>query len=138
VALVLDTGPLLASIDRGDAQHQACVRLLESTVETLLIPSPVLSELDYWLGAYGGPPAQAAFVDDLIDGTFVVENLEAEDYLRIRDLIGRYADARIGFVDAAVLAVVERLREPKLATLDRRHFGLLRPRHVEALRLLPD
>jgi hypothetical protein len=138
VALVLDTGPLLASIDRGDAQHQACVRLLESTVETLLIPSPVLSELDYWLGAYSGPPAQAAFVDDLIDGTFVVENLEAEDYLRIRDLIGRYADARIGFVDAAVLAVVERLREPKLATLDRRHFGLLRPRHVEALRLLPD
>jgi hypothetical protein len=35
--------------------------------------------------------------------------------------------------DAAVLAVVERLGEPKLATLDRRHFGLLRPRHEDAL-----
>ena len=50
----------------------------------------------------------------------------------------RYADADIGFVDAAVLALVERLKEPKLATLDRRHFGLLRPRHVDALRLLPE
>ena len=50
----------------------------------------------------------------------------------------RYADAEIGFVDAAVLALVERLNEPKLATLDRRHFGLLRPRHLDALRLLPE
>jgi len=40
-------------------------------------------------------------------------------------------------VDAAVLAIVERLGEPKLATLDRRHFGMLRPRHVESLILLP-
>jgi hypothetical protein len=40
-------------------------------------------------------------------------------------------------VDAAVLAVVERLREPKLATLDRRHFTVMRPRHIEALELLP-
>jgi hypothetical protein len=35
-------------------------------------------------------------------------------------------------------AVGERLGEPKLATLGHRHFGLLRPRHVEALRLLPE
>jgi len=47
------------------------------------------------------------------------------------------SDADIGFVDAAVLAVTERLGEPKLATLDRRHFSTLRPRHVDALILLP-
>lgn len=40
--------------------------------------------------------------------------------------------------DAAVLAIVERLNEPKLATLDRRHFTLTRPRHIEALTLLPE
>jgi hypothetical protein len=40
-------------------------------------------------------------------------------------------------VDAAVVALVERLNEPKLATLDQRHVGLLRPRHVNVLRLLP-
>jgi hypothetical protein len=48
-----------------------------------------------------------------------------------------YSDMRVALVDAAVLAVVERLREPKLATLDRRHFNVMRPRHVEALELLP-
>jgi uncharacterized protein len=44
---------------------------------------------------------------------------------------------RVGFVDAAVPAIVERLGEPKLATLDRRHFSIMRPRHVDALELLP-
>ncbi len=48
-----------------------------------------------------------------------------------------YTDLRVGFVDAAVLAVVERLREPKLATLDHRHFSVMRLRHVDALELLP-
>ena len=70
-------------------------------------------------------------------GAYRVEDLTAGDYRRVRDLCDRYADSDIGFVDAAVLAVVERLDEPKLATLDRRHFSVLRPRHREALLLLP-
>jgi hypothetical protein len=53
----------------------------------------------------------------------------AADYARVPERCDRYADADIGFVDATVLAVVERLNEPKLATLDRRRFGLLPPRH---------
>jgi hypothetical protein len=40
-------------------------------------------------------------------------------------------------VDASVLALVERLGEDKLATLDHRHFSVIRPAHVEALALLP-
>jgi predicted nucleic acid-binding protein len=50
----------------------------------------------------------------------------------------RYADHDLGFVDASVLAVVERLGERKVATLDRRHLAAVRPRHVEVLELLPE
>jgi predicted nucleic acid-binding protein len=67
-----------------------------------------------------------------------VEDLRPEDYRRARELCDQYADADIGLVDAAVLSITDRLREPKLATLDRRHFSILRPRHVAALQLLPD
>ncbi len=56
----------------------------------------------------------------------------------MRQICERYADADIGFVDAAVLATVERLDEPKLGTLDHRHFGILHPRHVDTRRLVPD
>jgi hypothetical protein len=76
-------------------------------------------------------------LDDVHRGAFEIVALIDEDYERVSSLITTYADLRVGFVDAAVLAVVERLREPKLATLDQRHFAAMRPRHVGALTLLP-
>ena len=79
-----------------------------------------------------------ALLDDIIAGAYHVEELQPQDYRRIREICNRYADADVGFVDAAVLSIVERLNEPKLATLDHRHFGILRPRHVDSLRLVPE
>ena len=137
MALILDTGPLYASLDRSDADHAACRSLIESTDEPLIIPAPVLVELDYWINQLLNPGVLVALIADIEAGAYVVEDVTVTDYGRIRGLCDRYADADIGFVDAAVLAIVERLGEPKLATLDRRHFGLLRPRHVDALTLLP-
>lgn len=137
MALILDTGPLLATLDRTDNFHDACRRLVQSAAEPLIIPAPVLVELDYWIHVRLYPAVFTAVLDDIIAGAYRVESPSADDYTRIRELCDRYSDADIGFVDAAVLALVERLREPKVATLDRRHFGLLRPRHVAALQLLP-
>lgn len=138
MALILDTGPLYASLDRSDSDHAACRHLIESSTEPLVIPAPVLVEVDYWIGRHLHPGVLVALIDDILDGAYRIEDLTAGDYRRVRDLCDRYADSDIGFVDAAVLAVVERLDEPKLATLDRRHFSLLRPRHRDALMLLPD
>jgi hypothetical protein len=137
VALILDTGPLYAALDRSDADHRNCRRLIEESDEALVIPAPVLVEVDYWINARLHAGVLAAFLDDVVAGAFVIEDLEPDDYPRVRELCDRYADADLGFVDAAVLAVVERLNEPKLATLDHRHFGLVRPRHVASLSLLP-
>jgi hypothetical protein len=138
VALILDTGPLYASLDRDDADHQDSRRLVVETHELLVVPAPVLVEVDYWIHRRLPPGIMVALLDDISAGAFLVEELQPQDYRRIREICDRYADADIGFVDAAVLAVVERLNEPKLATLDRRHFGMLRPRHVDALILLPE
>jgi uncharacterized protein len=138
VALILDTGPIYASLDRSDADHAACRKLIEEASEALVIPSPVLVEVDYWINARLGAGVLIALLDDIALGAYKVEDLQPADYLRVRELCDRYADADIGFVDAAVLAIVERLNEPKLATLDQRHFRMLRPRHVDAMQLLPD
>jgi predicted nucleic acid-binding protein len=66
-----------------------------------------------------------------------VEDLRPQDCRRVREICDRYADADVGFVDAAILAIVERMNETKLATLDHRHFSSLRPHHVDSLTLLP-
>ena len=137
MALILDTGPLYASLDRSDADHAVCRRLIEEADEPLVIPAPVLVEVDYWIHSRLHPGVLVALLDDIESGAYRVEDLQAADYARVRSLCDRYYDADIGFVDAAVLAITERLNEPKLATLDHRHFAMLRPRHVEALALLP-
>ena len=115
-----------------------CRRLFEASEEPLVIPAPVLVEVDYWIHARLHQGVLAALVDDIIAGAYRVEDLCPTDYLGVYDVISSYEDADVGFVDAAVLAIVERLNEPKLATLDQRHFRMLRPRHVPALTLLPE
>lgn len=138
MALILDTGPLYAAIDRSDADHEACRRLIEDADEPLVVPAPVLVEVDYWIHQRLHPGVLVALLDDIVDGAYRVEDVGPDDYRRIRELCDRYADADIGFVDAAVIAIAERLNEPKLATLDHRHFRAVRPRHVDALQLLPE
>lgn len=137
MALILDTGPLYAALDRSDQDHAACRTLIEKAEEPLVIPSPVLVEVDYWIGQRLTPGVLVALLADIESGAYRVEDLQPADYTRVSELCDRYADADIGFVDAAVFAIVERLGETKLATLDRRHFSLLRPRHRDAITLVP-
>jgi predicted nucleic acid-binding protein len=137
VGLVVDTGVVLATIEPLDDHHRACSRLLETVREERVLPAPVLVEVEYLLRRTRQVDVFVSFLDNCARGTFVIEELEPADYLRVGELLTTYADLRVGFVDAAVLAVVERLREPKLATLDHRHFSVMRPRHAEALELLP-
>lgn len=137
MALIFDTGVLYAALDRADSDHAVCRGLIETTTEQMVIPSPTLVEIDYLLSKANGAPVMLSLLRDIRRGVFEVAELEYEDYERVGELLDRYADQEIGFVDAAVLAIVERFREPKLATLDKRHFAILRPRHVEALTLLP-
>lgn len=138
MALILDTGPLYASLDRSDDDHARCRQLIDEASEPLLIPGPVLVEVDYLIHRSLNPGVLVSLLTDIEDGAYEVIDLTMADYRRIKELCDRYADADIGYVDAAVLAITERLDEPKLATLDHRHFRTLRPRHVDVLRLLPE
>lgn len=138
MALVVDTGPVVAFLDRDDTDHQRCVALVESTRESLVLPAPTLVEIDYFARRDLGVGVWRAFVDDVAAGAYRVSQLDADDLVRAAELEAQYADLGLGLVDASVIAVCERLGETKVATLDHRHFSVVRPRHCEALRLLPE
>jgi predicted nucleic acid-binding protein len=114
------------------------VELFTSSAEPLVVPAPVVVELDWLVSSRLGAVALQALLDDIQEGTIRIAELTRADYARIRELYGRYSDLPLGFVDAAVLAVVERLGERKLATLDHRHFRIVQPRHTPTLTLLPE
>lgn len=138
MALICDTGPLYAAIDRKDEDHEACAELLGASDEALVIPAPVVVELEWLVTTRLGEAPFDAFLASVVNGEVEVEALAPEDYVRARELCARYIDLPLGFVDASVIAVAERLGERKVATLDRRHFSVVRPKHVKSLRLLPD
>lgn len=137
MALVLDTGPIVAALNRGDPDHARCAALLSGTEEELVIPVLVLVEVDYWLSRLAGPAVRVGFVGDVVVGAYRLENLSELDFTRAAELETTYADLALGLVDASVIATCERLGEAKVATLDRRHFSVVRPRHCRALELLP-
>jgi predicted nucleic acid-binding protein len=137
VALVLDTGPLLAALDAADPDHAPCAALLADAREDLTVPTLVLAELDYWCQRRLGAEVWLAFLDDLLAGAYRAESPTPADLARCREIQAQYAEHSLGVVDASVLALLERLGENKLATLDHRHFAMVRPSHAEALELLP-
>jgi uncharacterized protein len=137
VALILDTGVLFGILDRGANEHARCRSAVDAFDEGLVVPAPVIPELDYLMRQRRAETAMLTFLRDVRAGAYRVEDPTSEDLIRVIDLLDRYAILRVGFVDASVLAIVERLNEPKLATLDHRHFGAMRPRHVDALDLVP-
>lgn len=134
-ATVLDTGPLAAALNATDRRHSECAALLASLTGRRLLPSPVLTEVCWLLERW--PKVEAAFLAEVARGTFELVHLTPSDLNRMGELVLQYADFPLGGVDASVIAVAERFGVDRVATLDRRHFGVVRPSHRSALVLLP-
>lgn len=123
--------------DRDDDWHLRVVRFVEQSRADLVIPVAVLPEAAYLLSSHLGPAAERELVRSVVKGEMTVEELTIQDLRRTFELLGRYAAARIGFVDATIVATAERLGISHILTTDRRDFVLIRPRHCKAFELLP-
>ena len=133
---LVDTGPLVAYLSRSDAQHARCVELLDSMTGPPLVPVTVMVEVCRLLE--DDPHVEAEFLEAIEAGAFTLAPLTRDDLARIAELVRQYADFPLGTVDASVVTLAERLNLREIVTLDRRHFSAVRPRHVNALVLLPE
>lgn len=123
--------------NRRDDDHEGCTELLASTLEPLVLPEPLLVEIGYMLGSRAGASAEADFLRDVADGLYTVESMMLADIARAADLVEKYADLPLGTADACVIALAERLGITRVATLDTRHFSIVKPRHISSFTLLP-
>jgi uncharacterized protein len=138
--IVCDTGPFVALSNVRDAYYFTANNLfrdLHMAGEEIVLPATVLAEVCYWLNMHGGPAAEAAFLDTVADGTFVLVNLVKADIERMADLVRTFASFPLGGTDASVAAIAERLGVTEIATFDRRHFPALRPKVGGHFTLLP-
>lgn len=100
------------------------------------MPALVITEVTYLLETRLGVEAEVRFLADLAEGNLIAEPVLAGDWLRIAELVAKYRDRPLGTVDASVVAAAERLGVSEVATLDRRHFTVVRPANG-AFMLLP-
>ena len=136
--IVVDTGVLLAVADADDRWHRASTELRASLPsDQLIVPAPVIPETGWMIAAVLGPATEAAFISSVAAGDFSVIDLTSDDWRRVGELIERYADMDLGTVDAAVIAIAERLNVTTLATINPRDFRVVRPAHCDAFELVP-
>ena len=133
--LLLDTGALYALADADDDWHIPVRDFLRAERQSLLVPVTVTPEVAYLMRKRLGAAVERRFAESLAAGEVAVENLTARDLVRCVELLHVYDF--LGFVDASIVAMAERLKLRPLVTTDRRDFARVRPTHVAAFQLLP-
>ena len=120
--ITLDSSGLFALLNRRDPDHERTKAALLGVASPYLVPAGILAEVAY-LVEQRIPSALDPFLGDLQSGAFSLDCGEA-DLPRIRELVARYHDLRLGFADAAVIACAER-NGGLVLTLDVRDFGVV-------------
>jgi hypothetical protein len=135
--LIVDAGPLYAASATRDGDHSRCVKLLSKATGPLLVPELVVTEVSYLLSDRIGAHAELAFARAIAQDELVVEPVLDSEWERVAELMEQYLDLPLGMADASLIALAERHKATEVATLDHRHLGVVRPRHVPSFTLLP-
>ncbi|EDN65996.1 PilT-like protein [Beggiatoa sp. PS] len=135
-AALMDTGFLLAVLDADDEHHKTCVKALLNEPNPIL-PDVVLPELAYMVLRELGYAVLVEFLNSVVRGEIVIEKSTAKDLARTTEILEKYADCKIDFVDCVIAAMAERLNIQRIMTIDRHHFQLLRPKHCSYFMIIP-
>jgi predicted nucleic acid-binding protein len=135
--VIADTGPLYALIDRSDAWHERVTAWWTAQARHIRVPITVLPEVCYLLQTRISAQAEQAFVRSVANGELIIEPVESHDVIRASVLMRESLDFPLGFVDATVIAVAERLGAREILTTDRRHFTAVRTNGSRLVSLVP-
>ena len=134
---VADTGFVAAIGNRKDRHHRVCLESYRR-VQTIYLTQSVLTESAFILMGEAGIPLTAKMLQELGKTKYKLIALELEDVSRSAALLLQYADSKLDFVDATVVAICERLNITTVLTIDRRDFSMIRPAHTTHFDLLPE
>jgi hypothetical protein len=137
MAIIADSGAIYGLYDRRDRSHRGLRAAVEKARDRIVLPQPILGEIDYLLRVRLGNAALFRFLADIQEGAFVIEAVSLSDLRRCASLIAKYHDLDLSLSDASVVAVAERLRTNLILTVDHREFRVMRSVQGKPFRLLP-
>jgi len=137
--VLVDTGPIVAILNRRDQYHRVCVAALQDMPGPLLTCWPVITEAAWLLGrgAHGAYNLQQ-LLRGVDSGFLALLPLSAEDALPIGSIMNKYANIRVQLADAALVHLAARDGLDTVFTLDQRDFSVYRLPRGRAFRILPN
>lgn len=122
--VLLDTGPLVALLNRSERSHERCAEFLKGFDGLLVTTEPVLTEAMYLLQAAKG--GQAACLSFILAGGATLVPASLKSLERCLELIEKYSDVPMDFADASLVVLAEDLGIKDVFTLDNRGFSTYR------------
>ncbi len=133
--VLADTGGIIALLDINDCNHNPVLDVVNNS--EIIIPATILPEVDYLVTKYLGEAVSRLFIEDLAEGRFQYLALESSELPLVFNVMSRYADIPIGFVDASLAVIADNRKIKNILTLDRRHFSIIRSTTYNTFQLLP-
>ena len=137
MTLLIDAGALYAQADADEPGHQAVRAILEAEREALVTTELAVAEADYLILDRLGLDAELAFLEDLAEGTYIVDCLDRKELRTALEVVGRYRSLRLGLADASLVVLAERYATRRLLTFDERAFRAVSPLQGGAFTILP-
>ena len=125
--VLLDTSAILALSDKRHHLNKAIKNLVLKKEDIFIIPSTVIVEVCQLLKYRFGSMVEIKFLEEINKSNFIIETIQLADFSRIMEILVKYMDLHVGYVDASIVAVAERLGTNKILTLDKKHFNVLIP-----------
>jgi predicted nucleic acid-binding protein len=120
--IICDTGPIVSAMNRREgARHRFAAELLAALGRQLIVPWPVLTEVDLLLRSRGHPDAARVFVASLRDGVHRLAAPTAAELDAAIMLGERYPDSGVDLPDLVVMGM-SATRHAEILTWDFRHF----------------
>jgi len=128
MSVIADSGAIYALYDSKDKYHTSVRQVIQQESGTIIIPTVILVEIDYLIREFVGIHAELDFIADIMDGSYQLEPLLADDFRRCYDLINQYQGLDLGLADTAVMVIAERLDIYRVLTVDERDFRAVKPK----------
>ena len=134
---LVDTGPLVAYLDRADPMHGAVTERVDGFTGQLATTGAVVTEVMYFVS--DASDGALAFAELLVSSDVqVIESMQPSEILAAALLMRKYAATPMDFADATLVALAEQLDLTDILTLDRRGFSTYRTSTGRKFRLVLD
>lgn len=133
--VLLDTGPIVATLDASDQWHRSCADSVLELIERCVTTEAVVTEACHMVGR--GRARASLVLDFLLDADVPILSLDRSALRHAARLMDRYAKVPMDFADAALVTLADGLQLGTVLTTDRRGFRAYRPASGKAFRVFP-